>query len=619
MCGILGYLSYSETISNQKFEQALDFIYHRGPDDWGVEFHKYDELSYYQGFRRLSILDLSSAGHQPMSFEDLSITFNGEVYNFQEIREELIKLGYSFHSNTDTEVILKSIHRWGIDKAVSRFNGMFAIAIFNKRNNELTLVRDRLGIKPIYYYHENQTFIYSSEIKPIIQFDNIDKSIDSSSLYKYLSVGYVPANATLFKSINVVLPGEILVFQDNQLNRRNYWSVAEKFNAREINTDSEESQKQELKKLISSSVKYRMISDVPLGTFLSGGVDSSLVTAVMQSLSDKPINTFSIGFKEKEYNEANFAKEIANHLGTNHFELYLSLDEAKGMIPDLFKKLDQPFGDSSAIPMLMVSALAKQNVTVALSGDGGDELFCGYRLYDQALELQKYKLIAKLAKSFRKPLFDTGFLKSNFKYLNPLFADSDKNIVNSGNMSSQLFIRDLLLNTDQKVKPLFETTYYKTNNIQELNMLINIDSYLHDDILKKVDFATMAASLESRVPLLDHRIVEYSFNIPHGLKYKDGVKKHILKEVLYDYIPKEMMDRPKKGFSVPVIEWLHNDLYYLVEESIDEIVIREQDIFDYNTVKDLVERFNKQPNNYFTNSIMWNFVVFQQWYKQNIL
>jgi asparagine synthase (glutamine-hydrolysing) len=619
MCGILGYLSYSETISNQQFEQALDFIYHRGPDDWGVEFHKHNELNYYQGFRRLSILDLSSAGHQPMSFENLCITFNGEVYNFQEVREDLIKLGYSFHSNTDTEVILKSIHQWGIDKAVSRFNGMFAIAIFNKQNNELTLVRDRLGIKPIYYYHENQTFIYSSEIKPIIQFDDIDKSIDSSSLHKYLSVGYVPADATLFKHINVVLPGEILVFHDNQLKRRKYWSVDEKFNAREISTDSEESQKQELKNLIASSVKYRMISDVPLGTFLSGGVDSSLVSAVMQSLSDKPINTFSIGFKEKEYNEANFAKEIANHLGTNHFELYLSLDEAKEMIPDLFKKLDQPFGDSSAIPMLMVSALAKQNVTVALSGDGGDELFCGYRLYDQALELQKYKSIAKFVKPIRKPLFNAGFLKSNYKYLNPLFADSDKNIVNSGNMSSQMFVRDLLLNTGQKVKPLFETLHYKTKNIQELNMLINIDSYLHDDILKKVDFATMAASLESRVPLLDHRIVEYSFNIPHRMKYKDGVKKHILKEVLYDYIPKEMMDRPKKGFSVPVIEWLHNDLYYLVEDSIDEKVIREQQLFDYSAVKDLVERFNNQPNNYFTNSIMWNFVVFQQWYKQNIL
>ena len=619
MCGILGYLSYSNSISNKDFERGLDLIYHRGPDDWGMEIHQSADFDFFQGFRRLSIIDLSDNGHQPMMFENLTITFNGEVYNFKEIRAELIKHNYSFESDGDTEVILKAIHCWGVEKAVGRFIGMFAIAVFNKQNKELTLVRDRVGIKPLYYYDDAKAFVYSSEIKPILSFDNIDKSFDQKSIIEYLSVGYTPAPRTLFSKIKSLEPGKILRLKNKTIEIASYWNLAEQFNKRSVSKDSEQTIKEQLKQLIESSVQYRMISDVPIGAFLSGGIDSSLVSAVMQKLSDKPINTFSIGFNEEKFNEANFAKEISAHLGTKHYELYLSIDEAKEMIPKLIKKLDQPFGDSSSIPMMMVSELAQQNVTVALSGDGGDELFCGYRLYDQALSLQRYKPFAKLSKPLRNSIIESRLMDKKYKYLTPLFSSNDEEIINAGNIVNQFFAKRLLKGQQHRVEALFSISEFNSKNIQELNMLANIDSYLHDDILKKVDFATMAASIESRVPLLDHRIIEYSFNIPHRLKYKDGVKKYILKELLYDYIPKSMMDRPKKGFSVPIFEWLHHDLYNLVEDSTNTDYLIQQDIFDIDDIQKFKLQFKMAPNNYFVNTIMWNFVVFQQWYKEHLL
>ncbi len=618
MCGVLGYLAKSGELKEVNFEKSLELISHRGPDDSGIDFFKSSDFFFFQGFRRLSILDLSKAGHQPMRHHNLSLTFNGEVYNFQELRDELIKNGYNFYSNTDTEVILKSIHYWGIETAVNKFNGMFAIAVFDAKENKIFIARDRLGIKPLYYYLQNDTFIYSSEIKPILNFDGIDRTIDKQNLIKFLSTGYVPADGTVFKNIKAVLPGQIIIYKNGELEKIRYWSAMEIFNKRELINAPENQIKAQLKNLIESSVKYRMISDVPLGTFLSGGIDSSLVTAVMQSLSEKPVKTFSIGFEDEKYNEAGFAKDISSHLGTNHFDMYLTLNRAKEMIPEMINKLDQPFADSSSIPMMMVSNLAKQNVTVSLSGDGGDELFCGYKLYDQALKLKKYKNISKIAKFFRASLMKSDFMYKKYKYLNILFSDSDINIINSGNLIMQFYANKILNYPPENIGPLFNTDLYNSSNIQELNMLANIESYLHDDILKKVDFATMATSLESRVPLLDHRIVEYSFSIPHDLKYKNGIKKYILKEILYDFIPKNLMDRPKKGFSVPVLEWLHNDLYFMIEDSMDKQLIDTQGVFSFEALKSLKVHFDNVPGNYFTNSLMWNFVVFQQWHKANI-
>jgi asparagine synthase (glutamine-hydrolysing) len=619
MCGILGYLSGSQFIDRQEFVGNLELINHRGPDDWGVEEHKTNKYVFFQGFRRLSIIDLSNAGHQPMTYENLTITFNGEVYNYKEIKEDLTKAGYDFESQTDTEVILKSIHYWGINKAVSRFVGMFAIAVYNNKSKELLLVRDRMGIKPVYYYHKEGTFIYSSEVKPLINFKAVDKQINKGNLIKFLSVGYVPAPDTIFEYIKVLQPGKILKFASGEINIDSYWSLERVFNSRIISDKPEKEIKHHLKSLIETSVKYRMVSDVPVGAFLSGGVDSSLTTAVMQSLSETAVNTFTIGFKEKKYNEAGFAKEISQYLGTNHYELYLSVDEAKKMIPELIEKLDMPFGDSSAIPMMLVSKLASQNVTVVLSGDGGDELFCGYNLYDQALRLQKFKSFSKFAKPFRNILFDSGFLKKYYKYLILFYSDNNTNIINSGNIATQLFANRLIKGEKFKTGFLFSVEDFNSTNIQELNMLANINSYLHDDILKKVDFATMAYSIESRVPLLDHRIVEYSFEIPHNLKYHNGTKKHILKEVLYDYVPKKLLERPKKGFSVPVFQWLHNDLFAIVADSSNPDFIDKQNIFDKNAVKELISYFEKSPDNYFVNNVMWNFVVFQQWYKNNLI
>lgn len=618
MCGILGHLAINCTISKNMFLESLEFITHRGPDDFGIEFHICDLFEFYQGFKRLSIIDLSIAGHQPMSFDNLTITFNGEVYNYIEIREELLTLNYSFDSNTDTEVILKAYHYWG-NRAFEKFNGMFAISIYDSLSQKIILVRDRVGIKPLYWYWDNNSFVYSSEIKPILNFDNIDKSFNTNKINSFLSNGYVPSPYTVFNRIFSLEPGHILEFTHGEIKIDKYWSLIDKFNNSKITSDSEEKIKIKLDELISSSVKYRMISDVPIGAFLSGGIDSSLVSAIMQKESNSAINTFSIGFKETKYDEAPFARTISKHIGSNHNELYLSMEETKELVPEMIQNFDMPFGDSSSIPMMLVSKLAKEKVTVSLSGDGGDELFCGYKLYDQALRFSKFVAMAKLIKPLRLSIINSKIGKQNYKYLNLLYTDTQQGIINSGSFVSQIYLEGLVKNSEAKVDEILIDNSNKSSNIQEANMLLNMKTYLPDDILKKVDISSMAVSLEARVPLLDTRIIEYSFSIPHHLKYYKGEKKYILKELLYDYIPKELVDRPKKGFSVPISHWLHNDMYYLVSQASDKQFILNQGIFELKVINELVLLFKIQPNNYYLNSIVWNFVVFQLWYKENIL
>lgn len=616
MCGILGYFSSREKIEDSDFSKSLEYINHRGPDDTGIIRHNSLRTA-LQGFKRLSIIDLSPGGHQPMVFKNLSITFNGELYNYIEIREELIQKNYTFDSNSDTEVILKAFHFWG-NAAVEKFNGMFAIAIYNNTNRELTIIRDRVGIKPIYFYWDEQKLIYSSEVKPILAFPNIKKTINSESIFTFLVNGFIPAPNTIFGKIKILQPGSILTFKNNNIEIHTYWSISNKFQERVLSQVPENEIKDSLDKLIDSSVRYRMISDVPIGSFLSGGIDSSLVSSIMQKNSSKPINTFSIGFKESSFNEANFAKEISKHIGSNHHELYISLNDAKEFIPEMIRNFDIPFGDSSAIPMMIVSELAKKYVTVALSGDGGDELFCGYKLYDKIKDFQKYSLISKIFKPFRNSLLNQKFILDKYKYLNLFFASNNVEIINSGNLVSLFYLKDLISGKNGVLdNTLFENSNF-SENIQESNMILNMKTYLPDDILKKVDISSMASSLEARVPLLDHRIIEYSFTIPHELKYMHGDKKYILKQLLYDYVPKELIDRPKKGFSVPIFDWLHQDLSYLIDEYLNDSFIISQKIFNRNIVNSLKQLFIKQPKNYFINNIIWNLLVFQMWYKQNL-
>ncbi len=618
MCGILGFLGQESLVNHHSFEQSLNQIIHRGPDDFGIEKFTFHSGESWLGFRRLSILDLSMAGHQPMKYEHFSMVFNGEVYNYQEIKSELLKVGYHFISDGDTEVILKAFHFWGIE-AVQRFNGMFAIALLDSLSGKLFLIRDRMGIKPLYYYWKDHNLVFSSEVGPLLKFDWVNRDIDPSSLYTYFVHGYVPAPKTVFKYIKSLEPGKFAVIENNELRTETYWQLTKIVENRPLPISNFEEAKYQLDQLLHSSVQYRMISDVPLGAFLSGGIDSSLVTAIMQKQSSTPINTFTIGFEDGDYNEAGFAKEVSKHLGTNHFEAILSLKTAEEELQKMVRQMDMPFGDSSLLPTLMLSQITKEKVTVALSGDGGDELFCGYKLYDQATRLQSFKTIASGVLPFRNYLTNQKWVRDHYKYLGILFSDSDSNIINSGSLAASVFIKNMI-----KGAPNYSNSYFDTNarhsaNIQEANMILNMKSYLPDDVLKKVDLATMAHSLEARVPILDYRIVEFSFRLPHKFKCDHGNKKRILKEVLYQYVPQKMMDRPKKGFSVPVFKWLHHDLNHLVEHYCSHQFISKQALFDQSVLDNLKTVFNKQPNNYFTNGLMWNFIVFQMWYEKNLM
>ena len=382
MCGIVGFIDFNKSSENLDIQNMTGSLFHRGPDDYGTKFVTTKSCCIGLGHRRLSILDLSDLGHQPMYFENLEIVYNGEVYNFKEIRSELSGFGYDFVSDSDTEVLLKSYHKWG-SEFVSKLNGMFAIVIHDKEHQTLTLLRDRAGVKPLYYYYENGLFLFGSEIKAFHEHPKFIKKVNSGSVKEFLKYGYVPEPNSIFQNTYKLGAGQTLTFdlQTGDMKKEVYWRVSDIYKRPKL-TCSEAEALEVLEKLMRDSFNYRMVSDVPVGIFLSGGYDSSIVTALIQAASENRVNTFTIGFDSKEHNEAHFAKEIADYLGTNHQELYCTQEEALSIIPRLSEIYDEPFGDPSAIPTVLVSEMAKKDVTVCLSADGGDEVFIGYNKYD---------------------------------------------------------------------------------------------------------------------------------------------------------------------------------------------------------------------------------------------
>lgn len=616
MCGIVGFY-HKKIVDIEVLKEMTSTLIHRGPDDEGYNFFYHQEYQIGIGFRRLAILDLSYKGHQPMQFNNFTITLNGEIYNFKEIRELLIKEGYSFNSNTDTEVALKAIYHWGIDRALDKFIGMFAIALYDNEKGYLYLIRDRIGIKPVYYYYNCNNFVYASELKPIMKYPFFEKNLNFTSIYSYLYHGYFTSPDTIFENLYKLEPGCYLIFDGKNITLNRYWDLKEKFISRSSEKLNEEDYINKLNELLISSIKYRMISDVPIGTFLSGGIDSSLVTAIMQSQSSYPINTFTIGFHEDHYNEALYAKRISEYLGTNHYEEYLSVKEVMKLIEILPEYYDEPFGDSSALPTMLVSKIAKKNVTVSLSGDGGDELFCGYKNYDFALNLKKISFIGKLI----KPFFSNDYCLEKLYMINrklsryPLI-DKNENIINIDYILSKYVINNTIKNTSFKLNQKYFALKNLTNNIQELYMLTDMITYLPDDILTKVDRASMSVSLEARVPILDHRIVEFSFNIPHYLKYKNKEKKYILKKIVSRYLPYELLDRPKMGFAVPIYKWLRNELKPLLRKFLSKEYIEKQNIFVYDKIEVILNKFEKYNGYLPENKIIWNLLVFQLWYEK---
>lgn len=618
MCGIVGFNGKNSEILGK----MLEGINHRGPDDYGI----YEEEGVSLGHVRLSILDLSSLGHQPMMFEHLHMVYNGEVYNFKEIREVLLTLGYTFISNTDSEVILKAYHAWGI-KAVDKFIGMFAIAIYDTNSLDLVLIRDRVGVKPLYYYFDGLSFSFASELKPLMEHQS-NLAISKDALHEFFQFGYISSNLSIFENAHKVPAGNYVTFNLKTLSLRidEYWSVLPFFKLPKF-TKTQEELVDELELLLIDAFKYRMVSDVPVGVFLSGGIDSSIVAAILQKHHGN-VHTFTIGFEEAKYNEATFAKEVAQHLGTTHSEKFLGVKEAKEILKHFVDIYDEPFGDSSAIPTTMVSQMAKEaGVKVVLSADGGDELFCGYERYWVMDRVGKK--IYKIPKLLRKTLawvlnipsqkmvnflLRDALLRHRFlQFRELLLDDSWKNMYEMIVQTSKNYELASLLGHKSEVKEDAFGVGAKETPMQGM-MLWDYHRYMVDDILTKVDRATMSVSIEGREPLLDHRIAEFMAQVPFEYKYKNGESKYLLRKVLERYLPPEMINRPKKGFGIPMFEWFDNDLNELFEEHFKQEALEKHGLFDVEYIETEYEKF--KDNKSLNVNKLWYILVFQLWYQK---
>lgn len=582
MCGFAGVLDPNRQYSNDTLVSITKAmgkaLYHRGPDDEGLWFDFNDDIA--MSFRRLSIIELSSVGHQPLSSNDSPFTmvFNGEIYNYLELHQALKKEGCNFEGSSDSVVLFHAFKQWGIDKTLSKVNGMFAIALWDKQKKRLFLIRDRLGQKPLYYYRNNRAFLFASELKSFLKHPSFLKRLNYDAVSQFLKYAYVPEPACIYEGAHKVKPGEYIVYhlETGEIVPNSYWCIEDVVRQKTDNVADELAIHETLK----DAVKLRMRSDVPFGAFLSGGIDSSLVTALMQTQSSKPIQTFSIGFNESQYDESKYAKAIANYLGTAHTELYVTPEEALEVIPTIPDIYDEPFADSSQIPTYLLSKLTKSYVTVALSGDGGDEAFGGYNRHYWVPKLWE-KLICK-----------PKIMKYMFAHLIMSLSPQNWNRI-SGRIQryvpkryGQQNIGDKLY----KVLPLLQfkdpmqiyerlTTYWddpqsvmaykSTRNNSFERVLQDIVSemiyrdtkyYLPGDILTKVDRASMAVSLEVRSPFLDYRIIEQAWQLPMSLKVGSGQGKIVLRNLLKMYVPESFFDRPKMGFGVPVSDWLRGPL-----------------------------------------------------------
>ncbi len=620
MCGITGFIDNNRHQQDPEavVRKMTDTLRHRGPSDHGVWIDHSNAIAL--GHRRLSILDLSPEGHQPMvsASQRYVIVYNGEVYNFKELRSELEPTGYSFRGHSDTEVILAAIDTWGLVEAVKKFIGMFALAIWDKQEKTLSLVRDRLGIKPLYYGHIHGTFIFASELKAIRSWPGFNLPINQDALAMLMRHGYIQSPYSIYYGINKLPPGNILTLKQNSKPELStYWSVAEitEQGFKNPYTGSEQEALAELEKILKDSIKLRMVADVPLGAFLSGGIDSSLVTALMQSQSHSPIKTFSIGFNEPGFNEAMHARAVAQYLKTDHTEFYTSSKDALDVIPDLPLIYDEPFADPSQIPTCIVSKLAKKYVTVALSGDGGDELFYGYSHYTSTIN--RWKKVNLLPQSLKK-LAITTLSKTTSKdchtsqnIIDILKIDNDQALYCRGISHWKDPVQLLKIN-EMPVTPLTDPQWRKSvTSLESYMAATDMMTYLPDDILVKMDRASMAVSLEARVPLLDHRAAEFAARLPLSMKYRNNTGKWILRQLLYKYVDRKLVDRPKMGFSVPIAAWLRGPLKEWAATLLDETRLKNEGHFNPEPiVKKWHEHINGKQD---WEHCLWNVLMFQAW------
>ncbi len=616
MCGIAGFASTGSGQTNGRELLAAmgDSMAHRGPDGRGTWLSPDGRIGL--SHRRLAILDLTPAGAQPMETEDgrFVISFNGEVFNFREIRGELKGLGHAFRSDSDTEVILAAIREWGLDAAVSRFIGMFAFALWDARENTLSLVRDRLGIKPLYLARAPGLTLFASELKGIMACPSFSREVDRDALQYYLEFQYVPAPFSIFRDARKVQPGHIVTIgADGSQSERCYWNLLDHW-GETGKPRSEGEYLEELKALLASSIRYRMISDVPLGAFLSGGIDSSLVAALMRKEAAGPVKTFSIGFTERGYDESPHARAVARHLGTIHHEKICTAHDALSLIRKIPDHYDEPFADSSAIPTMLVSSFTREHVTVSLSGDGGDELFCGYPRYDWVRQgIRAHRLPALL----RKPLAALLSRVPAHRVRKAAASLREADLARFYFHAVGIFGHDLLPGLLPRVADDSGLGYYTTFrdprllNPLDRAMATDIRTYLVDDILTKVDRASMASSLEARVPLLDHRIVEFAARLPISMKVRGGSTKYLLRRALHELVPKALVERPKMGFGIPVDRWLREELRPVVEEYLAPERVRREGFLKPEGVSRVVaEHLSGARNNMYR---LWALLMFSLW------
>lgn len=623
MCGICGFISCKPE-SMDVLVKMNNTLAHRGPDDHGEEIYQMSDGKYVGlAQRRLSIVDLSEKGHQPMHSVNkrISVVFNGEIYNYRELREEI--KDYEFFSDCDTEVLIAAYLKWGID-FIYKINGMFAIALLDRETNSVYLIRDRIGKKPLYYYkNEDNGIIFASELKAILGSTLFQKEINQDVIGRFLYRDCIIAPDTIYRNTYKLKPGEVLKISGNSLKHYKYWDVSEQYNRLKVSASIDYGQaKEELKHLLKEAVRKRMIADVPVGAFLSGGYDSSLVCALAQELSPNPIKTFSIGFYDKEFNEAEYAKQVAEELGTDHEEMYIDEQDMLEVLESIPKYYDEPFADSSQIPTMLVSKLAKEKVSVVLSGDGGDELFGGYDIYSILREVQKKRKYGKILYMVGQiPGVKKTSLWGKRSIVQRILSDDDNLEARTQGGVNNYFnvINQIMLRPAHNYYYEFESRYCE-NRYDVLRMLLDMDTYLPDDILVKVDRASMKYALECRCPILDHGVIEYSYKLPQEYKIYQGNKKRILKDIAYDYIPRQILDRPKRGFSIPQDKWLRGVLRERIMDWTSHDYLCRQGIFEADSTMNFINSYMKNGDagkwsgkNF--SKIVWAYFIFQQWYQ----